>query len=157
MVEMISPVNQTFEYAKDNKNGFMSSIIAWLKGSNETTGHRNVTAFTIYDPGYLPSNLPSTCIVALSATVKCDAYLQIFQQPAYHGSLDDETLTGLICDTECDQSLQDWFNNVQRGIDCLALNLRLLGGLYGLDTMRHIKVIPRLGFIAMVSFSENDS
>ncbi|KAL2004769.1 hypothetical protein VTN00DRAFT_3297 [Thermoascus crustaceus] len=41
MVEMISPVGEVPTYARDNKNGFMSSILAWLKGSKETTGQRH--------------------------------------------------------------------------------------------------------------------
>ncbi|KAE8381463.1 pectin lyase fold/virulence factor [Aspergillus bertholletiae] len=105
IVEMISPVNDKPTLAKDNKNGFMSSILAWLKGSDDTTGQRTFTGFTIYEPDYLPSSFSDSCVTALTATIKCDLNVFQFSEPAYHGTLGNDTLTDMVCDQSCGESL----------------------------------------------------
>jgi hypothetical protein len=47
-VEMLNPVNELPTLAADNKNGFMSSILTWLKGSNDTTGERDSLLHSIH-------------------------------------------------------------------------------------------------------------
>jgi hypothetical protein len=33
---------------------------------------------------------------------------------SYHGSLDNDTLTNLVCDASCEASLWQWYNSVER-------------------------------------------
>lgn len=40
ILEMISPLGSTPTYAKDNMNGFLVSILAWLQGAEQTSGKR---------------------------------------------------------------------------------------------------------------------
>ena len=44
---MISPVKSNATMAKDNQNGFLSSILAWVR--NGTIGERNFHGFTLYN------------------------------------------------------------------------------------------------------------
>ncbi|GLA96386.1 hypothetical protein AtubIFM57143_003851 [Aspergillus tubingensis] len=131
IIEMISPVNEKPTLANDNKNGFMSSILAWLKGSTDTTGQRVFEGFTIYDTNMLPSTFSDACITALTATIKCD--LQVFQfgEPQYHGTLGNDTLTDLVCDQSCGDSLARWFTNAEancNGAVLLDHPATILGG-----------------------------
>ncbi|KAF7173027.1 hypothetical protein CNMCM5623_005136 [Aspergillus felis] len=114
IVEMVSPVNEAPTLAKDNKNGFMSSILAWLKGSQDTTGQKKFPGFTIYEPDDLPSGFSDECVAALTATVDCVDYVFSFYAPAYRGALGDDSLTEAVCDQGCGDSLAAWFNNVQK-------------------------------------------
>ncbi|RAH56629.1 hypothetical protein BO85DRAFT_460024 [Aspergillus piperis CBS 112811] len=50
----------------------MLSILAWLKGSTNTTGQRVFEGFIIYDSNMLPSIFSDACITALTTTIKCD-------------------------------------------------------------------------------------
>lgn len=112
-VEMISPVNEKATLATDNKNGFMSSILAWLKGSKGTTGERDFPGFTIFTPGGLPSSFSEECVNALSTTIKCEDTVFAFWEPRYHGSLGDVELTDAVCDRRCGDSLATWFRDVR--------------------------------------------
>ncbi|KAF4234129.1 hypothetical protein CNMCM6805_008835 [Aspergillus fumigatiaffinis] len=114
IVEMVSPVNEMPTLAKDNKNGFMSSILAWLKGSQNTTGQKKFPGFTIYEPDDLPSSFSAECVSALTATIDCVDHVFSFYETAYHGALGDDSLTEAVCDQNCGNSLAAWFNNVQK-------------------------------------------
>ncbi|KAL4962958.1 pectin lyase-like protein [Aspergillus stella-maris] len=113
IVEMISPVNENPTLAADNKNGFMSSTLAWLKGSKGTTGERDFPGFTVFTPDGLPSSFSEECVNALSATIKCEETVFSFWEPSYHGSLGDIELTDAVCDSSCGDSLSTWFHNAQ--------------------------------------------
>ncbi|KAJ5552813.1 pectin lyase-like protein [Penicillium frequentans] len=121
IVEMISPVNEKPTFAKDNKNGFMSSILAWLEGSSDTTGQRVFPGFTIYDADYLPSTFSDACVTALTATIKCDLTVFQFGEPQYHGTLGNDTLTDLVCDQSCGNSLASWLINSEANCDGAVL------------------------------------
>ncbi|KAK7423088.1 hypothetical protein QQZ08_009255 [Neonectria magnoliae] len=41
IIEMVTPAGGIATIAKDNMNGFLSSILAWLEGSEETSGRRD--------------------------------------------------------------------------------------------------------------------
>ncbi|KAL4735958.1 pectin lyase fold/virulence factor [Aspergillus similis] len=95
IVEMVSPFNGIPTYARDNVNGFLSSILAWLGGTEETAGRREFAGFTLY----------STSSLGISN----------FRPPfSYHGSLENTTLTDSVCDPSCGRSLQQWYNSVAR-------------------------------------------
>ncbi|KAJ4201372.1 hypothetical protein NW759_015689 [Fusarium solani] len=100
---MVSPYNGNATLAKDNINGGLSSILAWLEGASELyTGDRlrNV-------------DVPDACKKALSSKIICDQYITRFQEPSYRGSPDNEALTESICGKSCGKSLADWFNGVE--------------------------------------------
>jgi hypothetical protein len=44
---MVSPVKSKATMAKDNQNGFLSSILAWVR--NGTIGERDFPGFTLYN------------------------------------------------------------------------------------------------------------
>ncbi|KAK3937477.1 pectate lyase superfamily protein-domain-containing protein [Diplogelasinospora grovesii] len=112
-VEMASPLNGNPIIAADNRNGFASSLLAWLAGANATVGSRNFTGYELYTLDNLTnSNFPATCQTALTATIQCDAYTLSWIMPSYHGSLENDTLQDMVCDAGCGQSLADWNNGV---------------------------------------------
>lgn len=59
---MITPYKGTPTYAKDNMNGLLLSILAWLGGANQTVGLREFDGFSIYSTSILePLDLPIGC------------------------------------------------------------------------------------------------
>ena len=114
ILEMVSPHTGVATLAKDNVNGFLSSILAWLEGSNTTSGQRTFHGFQVFSMDNLRNLvLPQTCKTALSATIACDPYVEKFQELAYRGSLGNATLTDSVCDEGCQASLQSWYDTVK--------------------------------------------
>lgn len=131
IVEMISPVNEVPTLANDNQNGFMSSILAWLKGSDDITGQRNFTGFTIFDREGLSSAFRDSCVTALTATIKCDEEVFSFWKVSYHGGVRYGSETDVVCDAGCGASLANWFHNVEKACDGYTMfnrPLTLFGG-----------------------------
>ncbi|KAI8648701.1 Pectin lyase fold virulence factor [Fusarium keratoplasticum] len=113
ILEMVTPTGGIATAAADNMNGFLSSILAWLEGSEETSGRRVFPGFPVYTlDGLRNQVLPDPCKTALSAKVLCDYWVQSFAEPAYHGSLGNASLTDSVCDEGCGESLRSWFTNV---------------------------------------------
>lgn len=93
--------------AKNNINGFLSSILAWLEGSEKVSGQRKFEGFQVYTLNGLRSEVvPDMCKMALSAKVLCDDEVSTFQEPSYRGTLDNKTLTDSVCNSGCGQSLR---------------------------------------------------
>ncbi|KAF7180792.1 hypothetical protein CNMCM7691_010083 [Aspergillus felis] len=115
IVEMVTPFQGVPTYARDNVNGFLSSILAWLGGAEQTAGQREFPGFSIYtSSGLEDADLPRACKNSLAERIKCDPHLSSMMQLSYHGSLDNDTLTDLVCDASCEASLQQWYNSVER-------------------------------------------
>lgn len=111
--EMISPLNGNPIIAKDNRNGFASSILAWFGGANQTTGARNFTGYQLYTLDNLTNtNFPDICKTSLTANIDCADYTNMWTQPSYHGSIDNATLQQLVCAPGCGESLAAWYNGV---------------------------------------------
>ncbi|KAL4861531.1 hypothetical protein BDV12DRAFT_203919 [Aspergillus spectabilis] len=108
--EMITPVKELATLASDNRNGFLSSILAW-----------------IYPPGssYI-EDLTATCQTALSQTIKCHAKLQGWQQLTMRGSLENVTFTDELCDAGCGKSLRAYYEGVTAA--CHGQNLTVRAG-----------------------------
>ena len=118
-IDMISPLNSAPVVAAANRNGYASSVLAWLQGANQTTGARNVTGYQLYTLEGLASArsgspFPATCQTALAARIDCDASTLSFLTPSYHGSLDNATLQDAVCAPGCGQSLQAWYTAVTK-------------------------------------------
>lgn len=115
IVEMVSPMKETPTYAKDNVNGFLSSILAWLGGAEKTSGKRHFPGFQIYTRSNWFSNLkiPDVCKNALIQTITCEDTVSKWTRPAFRGSLGNITLTDLVCDPTCTASLSKFFNSVE--------------------------------------------
>jgi hypothetical protein len=132
IVEMISPVGAIPTYARDNVNGYLSSILAWLGGATSTAGRRKFKGYTLWTFEDLEDyRVPEICRTALTQRVACDDYLQSWVEPSYHGVTGNATLTASVCDAGCGDSLQSWFKNVESG--CKGYNIStalptLLGG-----------------------------
>lgn len=115
IVEMVSPFNGVPTYAKDNMNGFLSSILAWLGGSEEPAGQREFAGFTIYSTLSLENlDLPSSCKTALTERIKCHPHVETMTKFGYHGTLENTTLADSVCEPSCGRSLQQWYNSVAR-------------------------------------------
>jgi hypothetical protein len=122
IVEMISPTNMEPTYAKDNKNGYCSSVLAWFRGANNYTGERTFSGFSIYEQSWLSElDLPEICQTALSERILCDENVQDFSEPAYRGSIEDNTLYQDVCDASCGASLRAYYENVSRA--CAGYNV----------------------------------
>jgi hypothetical protein len=122
IIEMVSPKGAAATYARDNVNGFLSSILAWLEGSNTTVGARTFEGFSLYTAdSVLDLDLSTSCQTALTQVVKCDYSVATFQETKYHGSLDNKTLTESVCDPTCGDSLKTWFNSVS--LSCSGSNI----------------------------------
>lgn len=113
--EMVSPLGKTPTYASDNKNGFLASLLAWIRDSESIIGGREFRGFYVWDPvadaEYL-DDLLDACKVSLTQSIKCDAHAKLFLRPTYRGSLANKTLTDRVCAESCGASLKDWFNGV---------------------------------------------
>lgn len=122
IVEMISPKNGPPTLAKDNINGFLSSILGWLQGAKEVTGRRKFEGFTVYDAEFVDGlRAPDTCKNALKELVLCSEFASSFQTLSYRGSLRNDTLTDMVCDTECRDSVDRWIKNVDRACSDLSI------------------------------------
>ncbi|CAK7221307.1 hypothetical protein SBRCBS47491_004483 [Sporothrix bragantina] len=118
-IDMISPLNSAPVVAAANKNGYASSVLAWLQGANNTTGARNVTGYQLYTLEGLSAvrsgaRLPDPCKTALTARIDCDDTTLKFLTPSYHGSLGNATLQNSVCAASCGQSLQAWYTAVNK-------------------------------------------
>lgn len=125
IVEMVSPVQAVPTYARDNVNGFLSSILAWVRGQNgEAIGQREFEGFQIYQPDWLDglSGMTDVCLTALTAVIKCDDWMERFEEPAYRGDLNNDTLTESICDPGCGASLKSYFGTVESSCAGYVLN-----------------------------------
>ncbi|KAM5379429.1 hypothetical protein ACJZ2D_004127 [Fusarium nematophilum] len=91
IVEMVSPRNSTATDARENVNGFLSSILAWLQGTKKISGPRKFKSFVVYE--------------------KDDP------ERRYRGPLDDTEKTDSVCDKGCGNSLRKWFNTVAEACD----------------------------------------
>ncbi|KAK5657939.1 hypothetical protein OQA88_2490 [Cercophora sp. LCS_1] len=88
--------------AASNRNGFASSILAWLGGSTQQTGTRNFEGYTLYTPNsFRYSSLSTACQTALQAMIKCDSLTRAWTSSSYHGDLGNDTITDSVCDPGC--------------------------------------------------------
>lgn len=122
IVEMVTPFQGVPTYARDNVNGFLSSILAWLGGAEQTAGQREFPGFSIYtSSGLEDADLPRACKNSLAERIKSDPHLSSMMELSYHGSLDNDTLTDLVCDASCEASLRQWYNSVERNCVCYMM------------------------------------
>lgn len=115
VVELVSPHNGVPTMAADNRMGFMSSVLAWLRGASETTGPRDFEGFHVHAPEdveFLP--VSDNCRMALAERVECHDEVESFQSLGYRGSLENQTLTDLVCQPSCGESLADYVSGVRR-------------------------------------------
>ena len=116
--EMVSPVNADPTMARDNQNGFLSSILAWVRPSGSIIGERDFPGFALYNgtadtrDARALKEVTSGCGTALSQVIKCDPTVQSFRQLRYRGPLESKNLTDSVCDPGCGQSLKQWFDTV---------------------------------------------
>jgi hypothetical protein len=122
IVEMISPTNLVPTYARDNKNGYCSSVLAWFRGADSHTGRRKFSGFSVYQQPWLDDlNLPATCKTALTQRILCDGAVQDFSEPSYRGSIENSTLYQEVCDVSCGSSLRSYYDTVSRA--CAGFNI----------------------------------
>ncbi|KAK8086057.1 hypothetical protein PG994_001031 [Apiospora phragmitis] len=106
---MISPLGGVPTYARDNMNGLLSSVLAWLQGSVETAGKRDFNGYQLWTPEAVDSlvtvTLPETCKSALTELIRLRSWLG------------DNNQTDVVCHQSCGQSLQSWFDSVSTACD----------------------------------------
>ncbi|KAL3954473.1 hypothetical protein ACCO45_010036 [Purpureocillium lilacinum] len=114
--EMVSPLGGTPTMAHTNKNGFLSSVLAWLQGSVDTAGERNFRGYRLWTKDTLDSltaaPLPETCRSALTELVLCDSQTESFQSSGVYSWLGSQNETDIVCDAGCGRSLKLWFDGV---------------------------------------------
>ncbi|KAF4495466.1 Glucan 1,3-beta-glucosidase [Fusarium agapanthi] len=112
-IEMVSPLNRVPTLGKPNRNGFASSILAWLGGSKNITGQRNFEGYRIHSENTLDiDRFPEACQNALTALVRCDKYTDEWTIPSYHGVLPRNVDVESVCDKGCARSISDWLSAV---------------------------------------------
>ncbi|KAJ3466400.1 hypothetical protein MRS44_007058 [Fusarium solani] len=108
-IEMVSPLNGVPTLGKPNRNGFASSILAWLGGSKNVTGQRTFKGYRIHSENTIDiGDFPEACQNALTALVRCDDYTAEWTRPSYHGVLPEEVDVDSVCDKGCAQAILDW-------------------------------------------------
>ncbi|KAH6696865.1 pectate lyase superfamily protein-domain-containing protein [Plectosphaerella plurivora] len=115
IIELISPHNGVPTMAADNKNGLLSSVLAWLRGARQPTAPRDFDGFRVYtsDEAAFVS-LSDNCKMALTERIECHEEVQTFQSLGFRASLENQTLTDLVCQASCGTSLEDYVSNVRR-------------------------------------------
>ncbi|RAL06587.1 pectin lyase-like protein [Aspergillus homomorphus CBS 101889] len=112
IIEMVSPVNEKPTLSADNVNGFMSSILAWVREADATIGARKFPGFQLYQPEWL-DGLTDTCKTALSQKILCHPWLQAnYQGPGGGRYIENNTMADDVCDKGCGESLSSWMDNV---------------------------------------------
>ncbi|KAH6857100.1 pectate lyase superfamily protein-domain-containing protein [Chaetomium sp. MPI-CAGE-AT-0009] len=125
-VQMVTPLDGEPILAANNRNGFASSIVAWLGGANQTAGERNITGYTLHTRDDLATyDFSEQCKTALTATIACAAETMHWTSPAYRGSLGNATLQDLVCDVGCGTSLASWYQHVS--VSCADFRWPLSG------------------------------
>lgn len=114
IVEMVSPVNEKPTLSANNKNGFMASILAWVREKDEVIGEETFPGFQLYNLDDLDDveELTSTCKTALSQTIRCSPFLKTLRYPNTGKYIDNSTEADMICAPGCGKSLKSWFDNV---------------------------------------------
>lgn len=115
IVEMVSPLLSTATLAADNRNGFLSSVLAWLQGAKGTSGKRHFPGFQVYtadDVNDLHPVVSPTCMTALTQPVGCDAIVEGFAQLSLRTVVGNRSMTDSVCDVGCGESLKSWFTHV---------------------------------------------
>ncbi|KAG6979853.1 WSC domain-containing protein [Fusarium oxysporum f. sp. conglutinans] len=110
---MASPLNGVPTLGKPNRNGFASSILAWLGGSKNITGQRNFEGYRIHSELTIGiEEFSEACQNALTALVRCDNIISEWRSAAYHGILPIEVDVDSICDKDCAEAISDWLSAV---------------------------------------------
>ncbi|EEU38415.1 uncharacterized protein NECHADRAFT_106587 [Fusarium vanettenii 77-13-4] len=87
-IEMVSPLNGVPTLGKPNRNGFASSILAWLGGSKNVTGQRTFPGYKIHSEDTIGiDDFSEACQNALTALVRCDDATSGWTRASYHGIL----------------------------------------------------------------------
>ncbi|KAH1752175.1 hypothetical protein KXX41_008184 [Aspergillus fumigatus] len=118
ITESISPAGETPLYARDVQNGYTSSLLAWLHTRTGAIGKRKFPGFYLWDGEMdrdVLSGVSSTCKASLTRLVECHDQVYMLRALQWRGSMHNDTLTDLMCDKTCGQSLQLWFESVLAG------------------------------------------
>lgn len=135
IAEMVSPLDSTPTYAKNNVNGFLSSVLAWLQGSTEVSGEREFPGYRVWTTQMLDHLyglvLPDTCKNALTEIIACSNLTTEYQAPGLQTWLGTANDTDSVCAPSCGKSLKTWFDSVS--IACAGYEVNdalptLLGG-----------------------------
>ncbi|EEP79928.1 hypothetical protein UREG_04770 [Uncinocarpus reesii 1704] len=130
IVEMVTPKGTRPTYAAENKNGYTSSLLAWVRDKETTIGERMFPGFHLYENTTL-SDITQSCRTAVTQRIDCHPLYETWILPSYHGTLPSQEITDSLCDEGCKSSLKDWFDAVS--IACAGQNITgalptILGG-----------------------------
>ncbi len=115
IVEMISPLGETPTYASNNVNGYLSSILGWLEGSQRITGDRNFTGFQLFQEGTLAgAGLTPVCETACYQVIKCDDIVSTFGVALSSEQLDggNTTVEVSVCASSCGTALSEFHDSI---------------------------------------------
>lgn len=135
IVEMVSPLRSAATMAADNKNGFLSSVVAWLQGAKESSGLRQFVGFQVYtskDVDNLRPPVSLTCRTALTKRIECHEDVESFARLSLRSTIGNKTEADAVCDAGCGKSLDSWFQGVTNACGGFSTDdgapLTLLGG-----------------------------
>ncbi|TPX10950.1 uncharacterized protein E0L32_008156 [Thyridium curvatum] len=114
--EMITPLGLVPVYARNNVNGFLSSVLAWLIGSEGIAGEREFPGYQVWTAGMLDRlsgpMLPEQCQKALTEVILCDNRTELFQASALRSWQGSVEATDKVCRASCGKSLKSWYDTV---------------------------------------------
>lgn len=117
LAEMVSPFSSTPTLAITNPaGGVVSSILAWLQGSQTVTGPREWEGFFLHTVGELEAMgtmFSSTCSMALTSRIVCHDTVASLAEYQWRGGFGNRTLTDEVCHLDCLQSLIGWVSGVE--------------------------------------------
>ena len=127
IVEMIGPVGAIPTYARDNVDGYLSSILAWLGGATSTTGRRKFKGYQFWTRNDLEDyRITETRLTALTEKAACEDEMRSWVEPSYRGVTGNVTLTNFVCDAGCGESLQSCSRRLMAAAKATISALRYL-------------------------------
>ncbi|KAK2731146.1 hypothetical protein FQN57_003634 [Myotisia sp. PD_48] len=127
---MVTPRGFRPTYAAENKNGFTSSLLAWVREKETVIGEREFPGFHLYVNNTL-TDITKVCRTAVTQRIDCHSIYLQWQTPIYHGIFESDEITNVICEEDCKKSLKNWFETVE--FACAGQNITgavptILGG-----------------------------
>ncbi|OGM39526.1 hypothetical protein ABOM_012090 [Aspergillus bombycis] len=115
IVKSITPLGHLPLWSRDVRNGYTASLLAWLFTKQEMIGKRKFDGFYLYDSTWdedLLSSVSSVCKTAMTRLIECHEQTYMLSELQWRAGLQNDTLTDLVCEKTCGESIEAWFESV---------------------------------------------
>ncbi|GAB1209502.1 hypothetical protein APSETT445_008281 [Aspergillus pseudonomiae] len=115
IVKSITPLGHFPLWSRDVRNGYTASLLAWLFTKQEMIGKRKFDGFYLYDSTWdedLLSSVSSVCKTAMTRLIECHEQTYMLSELQWRAGLQNDTLTDLVCEKTCGESIEAWFESV---------------------------------------------